>query len=109
MFAWTVLDYPLKQAILDNIVKRPLKGISKVVETRSRTPHIRYASFLTAGVERWREYFKQLKPLNKKPILFIMMNSTDEADDVADWLQKKYPAEFSGEKTLIIHTDEPVK
>ncbi len=29
LFSWTVYDYPLKQAILDNIVKRPLKGIAK--------------------------------------------------------------------------------
>lgn len=106
LFAWTIFDYPIKQAILDNIVKRPVKGISKLVETRSRTPHIRYAGFLTAGVERWREYFKQLKPLAKKPILFIMMNSTDEADNVADWLRKKFPSEFGDDKTLIIHTDK---
>jgi type III restriction enzyme len=29
LFSWTVFDYPLKQAILDNVVKRPLKGIAK--------------------------------------------------------------------------------
>ena len=34
-----------------------------------------------------------------------MMNDTAEADDVGDWLQKKYPAEFGGEKLLIIHTN----
>jgi type III restriction enzyme len=26
-------------------------------------------------------------------------------DDVGDWLQKKYPFEFGGDKLLIIHTD----
>jgi type III restriction enzyme len=105
LFAWTIFDYPLKQAIVDNIVKRPLKGISKIQESKSTTAHIRYTGFLTAGVERWKEYSEQLKNLNKKPILFVMMNSTEEADDVAEWLRKKYPNEFSGEKTLIIHTD----
>ena len=30
LFAWTVFDYPLKQAILDRIVKRPIKGISHI-------------------------------------------------------------------------------
>ncbi|HLE34066.1 MAG TPA: hypothetical protein VJB38_15795 [Bacteroidota bacterium] len=34
-----------------------------------------------------------------------MMNSTEEADDIGDWLMKKYPSEFGGDKTLIIHTD----
>ena len=34
-----------------------------------------------------------------------MMNDTAEADDVGDWLQKKYPAEFGGDKLLVIHTN----
>lgn len=35
-----------------------------------------------------------------------MMNDTDDADDVADWLRTKYPEEFGGEKTQVIHTDK---
>ncbi len=106
LFAWTIFDYPLKQAILDRIVKRPIKGISKIDEARSDIATTRYKGFLTAGVERWREYCQQLAPLKKKPILFIMMSNTNEADDVGDWLQTKFPKEFGGEKTLIIHTDK---
>ncbi|HHN47607.1 MAG TPA: hypothetical protein ENN08_01495, partial [Bacteroidales bacterium] len=105
LFAWTVFDYPLKQAIIDKIVKRPLKGISKIEEAKSDIATTRYRGFLTAGVERWKEYSEQLSPLSKKPILFIMMNNTNEADDVGDWLRVKYPSEFGGDKTLIIHTD----
>lgn len=105
LFPWTIFDYPLKQAIMDGTVKRPMKGIAKVHEARSQIASTRYQAFLTAGVERWREYREQLKPLKKKPILFIMMNSTSEADDVGDWLMTKYPGEFGGEKTLVIHTD----
>lgn len=105
LFPWTICDYPLKQAILDNIVKRPVKGIARIEEAKSQIASTRYKAFLTAGVERWREYKNQLAPLNKKPILFIMMNDTNEADDVGDWIRTKYPREFGGEKTLIIHTD----
>lgn len=104
LFAWTVFDYPLKQAILDNIVKRPIKGISQVTEAKSDIASVKYVGYLVASVERWKEYREQLAPLGKKPILFIMMNSTEEADDVADWLKVKYPDSFEGEKTLIIHT-----
>ena len=32
LFSWTVFDYPLKQAIIDNVVKRPLKGIAKDID-----------------------------------------------------------------------------
>jgi type III restriction enzyme len=106
LFSWTVFDYPLKQAIIDNVVKRPLKGIAQgIAEQRSDVASTRYQAYLAAGVERWKEYREQLAPLNKKPVLFVMMNDTADADDVGDWLRKKYPSEFGGEKLLIIHTD----
>lgn len=106
LFAWTIFDYPLKQAIIDRIVKRPIKGISKIEEARSDIATTRYKGFLTAGVERWKEYCEQLSALKKKPILFIMMSNTEEADDVGDWLRTKFPEAFAGDKTLIIHTDK---
>ncbi len=105
LFPWTIFDYPLKQAILDRIVKRPIKGISSIVEAKSDVASIRYKGFLTAGVERWREYQEQLSGLKKRPVLFVMMNSTAEAEDVGDWLRTKYPDHFGADKTLIIHTD----
>jgi type III restriction enzyme len=105
LFPWTIFDYPLKQAIIDGIVKRPVKGIADVEEARSDIASTRYEAYLVAGVERWKEYSQQLAPLNKKPVLFVMLNSTDEADEVADWLRRKYPSELGGEKTLVIHTD----
>jgi type III restriction enzyme len=104
IFPWTISDYPLKQAILDGIVKRPMKGIARVVEAKSDYASVRYRAYLTAAVERWREYREQLSALKRKPILFVMMNDTDEADDVASWLREKYPAEFGAEKTNVIHT-----
>jgi type III restriction enzyme len=106
IFPWTISDYPLKQAILDNIVKRPVKGVAKITEAKSEHASVKYRGYLAAGVERWREYREQLKPLKKKPILFIMLNSTEEADDVANFLQTTYPGEFGGEKTQVIHTDK---
>jgi type III restriction enzyme len=106
VFPWTVSDYPLKQAILDNIVKRPMKGIADIVEAKSDYASVRYRGYLTAAVERWREYRDQLAPLKRKPVLFVMLNDTDEADDVAGWLREKYPEEFAGEKTQVIHTDK---
>jgi type III restriction enzyme len=106
LFTWTVFDYPLKQAILDDIVKRPMKGIARdIQEGKTEIASRKYAAFLTAGVERWREYAELLEALSKKPILFVMMNSTTEADDVGDYLQRKYPTEFGGDKLLVIHTD----
>ena len=104
IFPWTISDFPLKQAIVENIVKRPVKGIAKIPEAKSDFASVRYKGYLTAAVERWKEYRVQLQPLNRKPVLFIMMNSTEEADEVAEWIAKAYPAEFGGGKTQTIHT-----
>jgi hypothetical protein len=82
------------------------KGIAQgIAEQRSDIAGTRYQAYLAAGVERWKEYREQLAPLGKKPVLFVMMNDTAEADDVGDWLRKKYPSEFGAERLLIIHTD----
>ncbi len=106
LFTWTVYDYPLKQAIIDNVVKCPIKGVTTgIKEQPSQYASVKYRSYLTAGVERWHEYREQLEPLKKKPVLFIMMNDTTEADDVGAWLKTRYPEDFSGDKLLIIHTD----
>ena len=79
LFAWTVFDYPLKQAILDRIVKRPIKGLSKIEEAKSNIASVKYRGFLTAGIERWKEYNEQLEPLKKKPILYFTVEHTSEA------------------------------
>lgn len=111
LFTWTVYDYPLKQAIIDGIVKRPMKGITAGLKDQpSDVASVRYRAYLTAGVQRWREYREQLEPLGKKPVLFVMMNSTAEADDVGDYLRVTYPSDFgansAGEaRLLVIHTD----
>ncbi len=107
LFTWTVYDYPLKQAILDNVVKRPVKGIAQGIgEVQSDNPAVRYEAYLVAAIERWQEYREELGPLGKKPVLFLMLYDTASADRVADWLRHKYPAEFADDKLVVIHTDK---
>lgn len=106
LFSWTVFDYPLKQAILDAVVKRPIKGIAQgISEAQSDRASVRYEAYLVAAVERWQEYRKQLEKLDKKPVLFFMLDDTKSADDVAEWLRRKYPKLFDGDKLLVIHTN----
>lgn len=105
LFEWTISDYTLKQAIVDRIVKRPIKGITDIGEISSERPEVQYEPFIVAGIERWREYRDQLAPVGKKPLLFIMMNKTKEADAIGAYLQTKYPDEFGGDRTLVIHTN----
>jgi type III restriction enzyme len=111
LFTWTVYDYPLKQAIIDRVVKQPMKGVTTGIKDQpSEYASVRYRAYLTAGVERWREYREQLQPLGKKPIFFVMLNKTDEADDVGEYLRVTYPEDFGSTASnepqlLVIHTD----
>ena len=93
LFAWTIYDYPLKQAIIDGLVKTPVKGTtSGIKEQQSEIASVRYAPYLVAGVERWKEYREQLALFEKKPLLFVMLNDTGEADEVGAFLREKYPS-----------------
>ena len=107
LFTWTIYDYPLKQAIIDRVVKRPLRGVAQgIAEVPSDKASVRFEAYLVAAVERWREYQESLEKLKKKPILFLMLYDTASADDVAVWLRTKFPADFAGDKLLVIHTDK---
>lgn len=105
LFSWTVFDYPLKQAILDNVVKRPVKGVIRgIAEQQSDIANIRYRPYLVAAVERWKEYRASLDRTGRKPLLFVMMNSTAEADDVSAWMREAYPDFFGDDRLVTIHT-----
>src|SRR5260370_38367182 len=87
--------------------RRKSKGINGGMgEQPSDGASTRYEAYLTAGVERWREYRNLLAPLSKKPILFVMLNSTAEAEDVGDYLRGKYPEDFGADKMLITQPDK---
>lgn len=105
LFPWTISDYPLKQAIFDGVVKRPMRGVVAVEEVKSEHASVQYEGYLVAAVERWKEYAEQLLPLKRSPLLFVMLSNTREADDVGNWLRRKYPTELGGDHTLVIHTN----
>lgn len=107
LFTWTIYDYPLKQAIIDRVVKRPLRGVAHgITEVPSDKASVRFEAYLVAAVERWKEYQESLEKLKKRPILFLMLYDTASADDVAGWMRARYPADFAGDKLLVIHTDK---
>jgi type III restriction enzyme len=104
LFAETVVDYPLAQAIEDGIVKRPVIGeLSGAAEVASANAAVRYRSRLTAGVEKWREFRERLAPSGKRPLLFVMAEDTRSADQIADWLGR-LPDLAGGVLTIHINT-----
>lgn len=88
VFAETVVDYPLAQAIGDGIVKRPVIGeLSGAAETESPDASVRYRQRIGAGIAKWRDYVEKLSPAGRSPLLFVMAEDTDSADQIAAYLE----------------------
>ena len=103
LFTHIITEYTLGQAIRDEIVKIPkIAEIENIPEIETDNAAEKYRVQIDAGVNKWRTYFKELKKMERKPILFIMAESTRAADQVAAYLDTL--KDLSG-KVLTIHTD----
>jgi type III restriction enzyme len=109
IFVQTVADYPLVEAIAQNVVKHPVlpdgPSRAKLVERQSAKYTEKYADYLDLGVIEWRKAKDEHDKMNKKAILFVMTDDTKNCDDVADYLRGHYP-ELAGDATLVIHTNK---
>ena len=114
-FPWTVVDYPLAQAVEDRIVKAPLivtqesdkkqpledpDGITK------ENVADKYSYWLQAAVERWKEHWKAYKAkLGVRPVLFIMAEKNPHADALGEYLWRTRGFGLKQNEVLVIHTD----
>jgi type III restriction enzyme len=107
IFVQTVCDYPLVEAITQNVVKRPvlpdLASRTKLAEVKSSRYTEKYADYIALGVEEWRKVYREHEKLGKKAVLFVMTDDTKNCDDVSEYLESTYP-EFKG-AVLVIHTN----
>lgn len=104
LFRHTVVDYPLAQAVADGIVKTPVIGeVTGAKVELGETTVQRNRQWLDVAVGRWREFEKALAPSGKHPVLFVMCENTQAADEAGDYLQRL--PDFAGEKLLVIHTN----
>lgn len=106
IFVQTVSDYPLVEAIAQNVVKHPvLPDAASRAKLAVRTSPIiteKYADYLQLGVEEWRKSYAEHEKLGKKAVLFVMVDDTKNCDEVGEYLQKIC---LELEKAvLIIHT-----
>ena len=106
LFVQTVADYPLVEAISQNVVKHPVlpdaASRAKLVERQSAKYTEKYADYINLGVVEWRSAYAEHEKLGKKAILFVMTDDTKNCDDVADYLEGNYP-DLQG-AVLVIHT-----
>jgi type III restriction enzyme len=108
IFVQTITDYPLVEAISQNVVKHPVlpdaASRAKLVEQKSAKFTEQYADYIHLGVIEWRKAYAEHEKMNKKAILFIMTDETKNCDDVAAYLEATYPE--LKDTTLVIHTKE---
>ena len=106
IFVQTVADYPLVEAISQNVVKHPVLPDSasraKLVERQSSKYTEKYADYVHLGVIEWRKAYTEHEKMGKKAILFVMTDDTRNCDDVAAYLEGNYP-DLKG-AVLVIHT-----
>lgn len=106
IFVQTVCDYPLVEAIHQNVVKHPVlpdaASRAKLAERKSALFTEKFDDYLKLGVEEWRKSHAEHKQLGKKAVLFVMVDDTRNCDDVGEYLQKICP-ELQG-AVLVIHT-----
>ncbi|NQT71993.1 MAG: type III restriction endonuclease subunit R, partial [Chloroflexi bacterium] len=106
IFVQTVCDYPLVEAISQNVVKHPVlpdeASRTKLSERQSSKFTEKYADYLNLGIEEWRKASAEHEKLNKKAILFVMTDDTKNCDDVAAYMETTYPE--LKDAVLVIHT-----
>ncbi len=106
IFVQTVSDYPLVEAIAQNVVKHPVlpdvASRAKLAEQKSSIITERYADYLQLGIEEWRKSAAEHEKLGKKAVLFVMVDDTRNCDEVGADLQRICPE--LQDAVLVIHT-----
>jgi type III restriction enzyme len=106
IFVQTISDYPLVEAIHQNVVKHPvlpdIVSRSQLHEKPSALFCEKYEDYLQLGIEEWRKSYAEHEPLGKKAVLFVMVDDTRNCDEVGEYLQKICPE--LQDAVLVIHT-----
>lgn len=102
-FAHVITNYTLRDAVEDNIVKRPRIGILENVPASSRKDFVaRNRAQIDTGLRLLKEAQTKFKAVGLKPVLFIMTDNTRNADRVGEYLEREKGLRG---KVLVIHTD----
>lgn len=106
IFVQTISDYPLVEAIRQDVVKTPVlpdaASRAKLTKHTSSKFTEEYADYLHLGYLEWKKSFDELSKMEKKAVLFAMTDDTRNCDEVAAYLEARYP-ELNG-AVLVIHT-----
>ena len=114
-FPWTVVDYPLAQAVEDRIVKAPLivtreadrkQPLEDPDGITQENVADKYSYWLQAAVKRWKAHWKTYKAkLGVRPVLFVMAEKNAHADALGEYLRRTREFGLKRNEVLVIHTD----
>jgi type III restriction enzyme len=106
IFVQTISDYPLVEAIRQDVVKTPVlpdaASRAKLTKHTSSKFTEEYADYLHLGFLEWKKSDDELAKMERKAVLFVMTDDTKNCDEVAAHLEARYP-ELNG-AVLVIHT-----
>jgi len=103
-FSWIVVDFSLREALQSGIVKYPAKVVLLNAPRVKRGTDIEAMEpYIQAALDRWRKHKEKLKPLNKKPILFVMADNIQDAEKIYERLIEEPDVDKGN--TILIHSE----
>lgn len=105
IFPHVVCDTPLGEAVDGGIVKTPVIGRGhRWVERTSLDASEKYEEQLRVGYARWLKSREEWLPGGKKPLLFVMCEDTEAADQIARRLDADPVFKELNGHTVNLHT-----
>jgi len=106
LFKHIIVDTPLGEAVDGAIVKTPVIGRGeKLVEQASDNAGIHFQHHLLLGYNRWLASKREWEKSGKKPLMFVMCDSTEAADQITEELNKNPLYAELNHCTINLHTN----
>jgi type III restriction enzyme len=106
LFPHIVCDTPLGEAVDSGIVKTPVIGHGdQLVERAHSDASYKYENHLTLGYRRWMQSHEEWSKSGHQPLMFVMAESTEAADQIAIRLNTDPAFSHLNGKTVNLHTN----
>jgi len=105
-FKHIICDTPLGEAVDAGIVKTPIIGrAGHLIEQATDNAAYRYEMHLKLGYERWLKSRDEWLRSGKKPLLFVMCENTEAADEITARLNGDGIFKELNGRTINLHTN----
>ena len=106
IFQHVICDTPLGEAVDAGIVKTPIIGrIEDLKEQKHEDASYRFEMHLRLGYERWLRSSEEWSKSGRKPLLFVMCEDTNSADQITRRLNSDSAFSKLNGKTINLHTN----